>query len=71
MEMNLLYWIAIGTAVGLGLFNAYFQVKRWMSKGDNPHPCGLHGERLKGLETDVENIKKDIERIFTILNRRK
>ena len=69
--MDYVAWIAIGSAIGLGIFNSYFTVKRWANRGNNPHPCGEHGERLKGLETDIGNIKKDIERIFDKLNRRK
>ena len=47
--------------------------------GNNPHPCQSHGERLKGLEVDLERLREDnkdehlqlrsnIGRIFTLLN---
>ena len=72
MEVNPLMVVAVVGVASLLIERVFYYRSLYRRRDNNPSKLEnpSHGERLMGLETDVENIKEDIREIKRRLNRK-
>ena len=71
MQVDPLMIVAVLGMASLLIERIFYYRSRYKKKDNPSRPENpSHGERLMGLETDVENIKEDIREIKEKLNRK-